>query len=160
MEWLLLLATSLFCQTTGGRAGWAWNTAIQSGEWIGGYAWSDGRSCESQNAPLAVNELGCRWWPCIVAIDGNDKIPFYCPALAWLRSRPWTIHCSRVHIEPSGRKGLCPVRAINATATHNDEEGACAGSILAMEDIATSAAHTDNEKGGAPAGGVPNGPQA
>ena len=100
-----------------GCIGWVWNTAIHSGEWIGGYAWSDGRSCESQNAPLAVNELGCSWWPCIVAIvEDNDKMPFYCPALAWMRSRPWTIHCSRIFIERSGGRGLCPIRAISSTS--------------------------------------------
>ena len=100
-----------------GCIGWAWDSAIHSGEWIGGYAWSDGRSCESQNAPLAVNELGCSWWPCIVAIvEDNDKMPFYCPALAWMRSRPWTIHCSRIFIERSGGRGLCPIRAISSTS--------------------------------------------
>ena len=142
-----------------GTIGWAWNNAIHSGEWIGGYAWSDGRSCESQNAPLAVNELGCRWWPCIVAIDSNDKIPFYCPALACHKSRPWTIHRTRVHIEPSARKGLCPVRAISATSATHNEEGARSGSILAIEDIsATSAATAHNEE--APRSGSTPEPEA
>ena len=39
-----------------GANGWAWTNAIQSGEWIGGYAWCDGYSCASQNAPLGINE--------------------------------------------------------------------------------------------------------
>ena len=108
-----------------GTIGWAWYNAIHSGQWIGGYAWCDGCSCASQTAPLALNDPGCRWWPCIVAIDSNDTIPFYCPALAWQRARPWTIHRSRVSIEPGSRTGLCPVRAIEdisaTSAAHNEE---------------------------------------
>ena len=125
-----------------GTIGWAWYNAIHSGQWLGGYAWCDGCSRASQTAPLALNDPGCRWWPCIVAIDSNDTIPFYCPALAWQRARPWTIHRSRVSIEPGSRTGLCPVCAI--AAAHN-EEGARSGSILAIEDIRHPEPETEPE---------------
>ena len=119
------------------------------------------KSCASQTAPLALNDSG-RWWPCIVAIDSNDTIPFYCPALAWQRARPWTIHRSRVSIEPGSRTGLCPVRAIediSATSAAHNEEGARSGSILAIEDIsATSAATAHNEE--APRSGSTPEPEA
>jgi len=45
-----------------------------------------------------------RWWPCIVVYDpDSDTWAFYCPALAWMRARPWGVHWTRVFSDESTR---------------------------------------------------------
>ena len=68
--------------------------------------WADGKSEGSQSTDLALvgGQAGETWWPCIVVRQtqysglGFELIPFYCPALAWQRSRPWFVHLSRVRL--------------------------------------------------------------
>ena len=59
--------------------------------------WASGKSEAAQCTPLDLDEPGC-WWPCLVSLipDHRGLLPFYCPALAWMKARPWFAHPSRV----------------------------------------------------------------
>ena len=62
--------------------------------------WSTGCSEASESAFYDGSyEFGADWWPVIfMAPDGGVlQAPFYCPALAWNKSRPWYCNISRVY---------------------------------------------------------------
>jgi hypothetical protein len=63
--------------------------------------WGNGYSSEDQRKPMddaETKSLGFEWWPCVVCNVGGDILPFYCPALAWNKSRPWVTHRSRIFL--------------------------------------------------------------
>ena len=80
-----------------GQAGWGFRNAT---EVVPALVWADGRSEQSQSTDLTLvgKQDGEMWWPCIVVLQtqysgfGFEQVPFYCPALAWQRSRPWFVH--------------------------------------------------------------------
>jgi hypothetical protein len=88
-----------------GSAGWEFRAALAT-DCVLGAVWADGVSSSSQSQALSV--AGCQpgghreqWWPCLVLQKPGDTrgvLPFYCPALAWQRARPWTVHVSRVRM--------------------------------------------------------------
>ena len=84
---------------------------MRAGRWIGCFVYADGCSSHSQSQQLTSfqTEWG-RWWPCLVALHTCvGVIPFYCPALAVQRSRPWTAHSTRLGVESTTGIGQWPV---------------------------------------------------
>ena len=69
-----------------------------------GVLWGHGG--KEQESPLPtdaaqIREAGSQWWPIIWVepVCGNppiDRLPVYCPGLAWQNARPWYAHPSRV----------------------------------------------------------------
>ena len=61
------------------------------------FVWADG-SQQQQLTEYGTQQLTeyAKWWPCIVLVCDGKVWPFYCPALAWQRARPWGVHPSRV----------------------------------------------------------------
>jgi hypothetical protein len=78
-----------------GQAGWRFRMAKPS-DCICCTVWGDGTHGQSSALGLDPYAYGERWWPCIVLDGETDKLPFYCPALAWQNSRPWEVHVSRL----------------------------------------------------------------
>ena len=54
-----------------------------------------------QELPLSQDDGGSEWFP-IIYVDPAarcsqlEKVPMYCPALAWQNARPWLAHVSRI----------------------------------------------------------------
>ena len=84
-----------------GQAGWQFATAVQVvGALVNAVIIASGRSSGDQETPLQPDEYGVMWWPCVVSLlpDERGLLPFYCPVLAYNRSRPWYAHSSRVFV--------------------------------------------------------------
>ena len=83
-----------------GEAGWAFQTD-GAGRWTWAIIYADASSSEQQEKSVEVATGLERWWPALVAdIPGLDKLPVYCPGLAWQYARPWFVHRSRVQLLP------------------------------------------------------------
>lgn len=84
-----------------GQAGWSFRSGLSMGTVERAVIWANGSSESSQCRPLSLNEIDSQWWPCVVCSLPDDRgcLPFYCPALAWQRARPWYAHHSRVFLE-------------------------------------------------------------
>ena len=89
-----------------GEAYWSWHTALAMAPYaMVALVWADGQGQHKQDTLWdgAEGEGGETYWPCIIAVcapDGQDRVPFYCPALAWMGSRPWFVHISRLRMVP------------------------------------------------------------
>ena len=81
-----------------GEAGWSFreHSAV-----VPCLVWADGGR-GSQMTPYRGAQPYEQWWPCIVVpipeATKGQLLPFYCPALAWARARPWLVHHSRVRL--------------------------------------------------------------
>ena len=81
-----------------GMSGWAFAQA-RATDYVAGVVWADGS--HAQLSPLIQPRAGEQWWPCIFLNDPfslacPSQRAFYCPALAWMDARPWTVHEDRV----------------------------------------------------------------
>ena len=81
-----------------GEAGWSFR---QQNVVLPCLVWADGGR-GSQMTPYRGAQPYEQWWPCVVVpipeATKGQLLPFYCPALAWARARPWHVHLSRLHV--------------------------------------------------------------
>ena len=113
-EFLLERLTSILDWHAGvrrpGQAGWAFRYALDAGIVFRAVAWASGCSEASQTTPSSgPNEQFCQFWPCLVACAPDDVVPFYCPALAMNRARPWFCHRTRAYLVTEGVAQLLPL---------------------------------------------------
>ena len=133
-----------------------------------GMIWTDGCSeraaCEVYDGRA---EYGADWWPVIfmvaegVATTSAQKVPFYCPALAWNKSRPWYCSLSRVYeIVPEEPVNALAESTVEPTSWWSDSASTVAPSS-ALPDVADESVPEGEADAaevpmpGAPAPGVP-----
>ena len=96
-----------------GPAGWAWRMHLNHAQPRRGMMWSTGTSQASESSHYDGSpELDADWWPVIFMVPegGCILVPFYCPALAWSKSRPWYGNLGRIY-EIVGAHGFASLPA-------------------------------------------------
>ena len=126
---------------------------------------SEGAACEVYDGRA---EYGANWWPVIfmvpegVATTSAQTVPFYCPALAWNKSRPWCCSLSRVYeIVPEEQVKALAESTVAPTSSWWSDSASTVAPSSALTDVdAESVAEGEADAAevpmpGAPAPGVP-----
>ena len=111
------------------QAGWEWRMYLDHAQPRRGMLWSTGTSEASESSPYDGSpEFGATWWPVIFMVPESGGIllvPFYCPALAWNKSRPWYCNLGRIY-EIVGAQGVYRAPSSRHIATTTLLDHGCA----------------------------------
>ena len=124
-----------------GQASWQFASAVNvEGGLVDAVICASGTRSSDQETPLRPDENGVSlWWPCVVSLypDYRGLHAFYCPVLAYNKSRPWYAHPSRVFAAVTPAPEV-PAFAQSSSVTIEEVDRSSSGKSSTASSAATS----------------------